>query len=109
MCGSAVFLLLLWVLNAIVTDIVLIEQRKLHYFAGDYDAFKKRHASFVAEQRRKAHAEHKELHKLQASLAKGDAAAATKSARKQAKERAREVNAQLKQLRGTFEVGVGEA
>ena len=78
-------------LNAIVTDIVLIEQRKLHYFAGDYDAFKKRHASFVAEQRRKAHAEHKELHKLQASLAKGDAAAATKSARKQAKERIDEI------------------
>ena len=45
--------------------VILIEQRKLHYFPGDYDAFAKRHAAFVTEQRRKAAAEQRELHKLQ--------------------------------------------
>ena len=50
----------------------------------DYDDFTKRHASFVADCRRKAKAGGKELHKLQAQIAKGEGAGASKSGRKQA-------------------------
>ena len=53
-------------------------------FPGDYDDFTKRHASFVADCRRKAKAGGKELHKLQAQIAKGEGAGASKSGRKQA-------------------------
>ena len=80
-------------LNHVCTDVILIEQRKLHYFAGDYDDFTKRHDSFVAELRKKAMAEQKELQKLQQALSKGGAEAGSKSARKQMKERAEEIKA----------------
>eukprot|EP00900_Chrysochromulina_parva_P001906 jgi/Chrpa1/11716/Chrysochromulina_OHIO_Genome00019770-RA len=80
-------------LNHVCTDVILIEQRKLHYFAGDYDDFTKRHDSFVAELRKKAMAEQKELQKLQQALSKGGAEAGSKSARKQMKERVEEIKA----------------
>ena len=80
-------------LNAVCTDIVLIEGAKLHYFPGDYDDFLKRHASFVAELRRKAAASAKEATKLQAQLAKGEGAGASKAGRKLAKEKIEEAKA----------------
>ena len=78
-------------LNAVATDIILIEAAQLHYFPGDYDDFQKRHASFVTDCRKKAAAGTKELHKLQAQIAKGEGAGASKSGRKQAKERVAEL------------------
>ena len=76
-------------LNGVCTDIVLIEGRKLHYFPGDYDAFAKRHASFVAEQRKKAQSEQKELNKLQSQVTSGKAS--TKSGRKAMADRIEEL------------------
>ena len=39
-------------LNAVATDIVLLEARALHYFPEcDFDAFKRKHASLSAELR----------------------------------------------------------
>ena len=55
---------------------------QLHYFAGDYDTFKRRHASFVAEQRKRAAAGAKELSKLQAQVAKGDGSKAERRAQR---------------------------
>ena len=78
-------------LNHVVTDVMLLEGCKLHYFPGDYDAFTRRHATFVAEQRKKAAAEQKELSKLQSQLSKGGSAADTKSGRRAAKERIEEI------------------
>ena len=76
-------------LNGVCTDIVLIEGRKLHYFPGDYDAFAKRHATFVAEQRKKAQSEQKELNKLQSQVTSGKAS--TKSGRKAMADRIEEL------------------
>ena len=55
---------------------------QLHYFAGDYDTFKRRHASFVADQRKRAAAGAKELSKLQAQVAKGDGSKAERRAQR---------------------------
>jgi ATPase subunit of ABC transporter with duplicated ATPase domains len=69
-------------LNAIATDIVLLEGRALHYFAEcDFDAFKRKHASLSAELRRKAEASQRELAKLQKSLQAALALAARAPAR----------------------------
>ena len=38
------------VLPQVCTDIVLLDQKRLFYFPGDYDDFTRKHASFVAEQ-----------------------------------------------------------
>ena len=73
------------------TDIVLIESKQLHYFTGDYDAFLKKHAAFLVEQKKKAQSEHKELNKLQSSLAGGGDKASSKAGRKQMRERVDEL------------------
>ena len=78
-------------LNHVCTDIVLIEQKRLHYFPGDYDDFAKRHAGFVKDMQKKAAAEAKELQKLQTALNKGGGDAGSKAGRKQMKERVEEI------------------
>ena len=80
-------------LNGVCTDIILIESRQLHYFSGDYDAYLKKHASFAAEQKKRATAEQKELNRLQQNLGGGGEKASTKSGRKQMKERIEEIKA----------------
>ena len=78
-------------LNHVCTDIVLIEQKRLHYFPGDYDDFAKRHAGFVKDMQKKAAAEAKELQKLQTALNKGGGDVGSKAGRKQMKERVEEI------------------
>ena len=78
-------------LNHVCTDIILIESKQLHYFAGDYDDFARRHATFVVEQRKKAQSEQRERNKLKQALAGGGDKAGTKSARKQMKDRIDEI------------------
>jgi ATP-binding cassette subfamily F protein 1 len=55
----------------VATDIMLLDACELIYFENtDYDGFKKRHAGFVAQRRKKAEAEAKEASKLQRALSK---------------------------------------
>ncbi|KAL1526677.1 hypothetical protein AB1Y20_015380 [Prymnesium parvum] len=79
-------------INGVCTDIIAVEAQTLHYFQGDYDTYKRRHASLQVSLKKKAIAEKKELGKIEASLAKGGADAANKSARRQLKERAAEIS-----------------
>mmetsp|Transcript_44849 Transcript_44849/g.144241 ORF Transcript_44849/g.144241 Transcript_44849/m.144241 type:complete len:601 (+) Transcript_44849:168-1970(+) len=81
-------------LNCVATDILLLDSRELHAFDDtDYDGFKKKHASFVAQRRKKAEAAQKEASRLQRELSKGGGAGATKSGRRVAKERLEEIKA----------------
>ena len=75
----------------VCTDIVLLEGKQLHYFVGDYDDFTRKYASFAAERRKRAQAEHKELARLQGQLQKGGGDAGSKAGRKQMKERIEEI------------------
>lgn len=77
-------------LNYVCSDIVLIEGKQLHYFPGDYDQFTRRHASFVAEQRKKAAVEQKEKAKAKAALTSGKQLG--KSERNKLKDRIEEID-----------------
>lgn len=55
-------------LNAVCTDIMYLEDRKLQYFTGDYDNFVKVKAELDENARKKAKADEKKLKKIKENL-----------------------------------------